>query len=157
MRRGSRDCAVIFELWAAGGTSPRAAICASIFFVTSGKGGRAVRGRELDPVVLGGIMGRGKVQRSVCARSNDSVGNGWGWNAASAMTSGVMPWPRECRRPCEQKVSPRKRGSRPTMTFAPEGFSDTTYRAIPVTARRTFAKVNSSATIALHPDVPNLI
>src|SRR6185437_2376523 len=57
----------------------------------------------------------------------------------------------------EQKVSPRKRGSRPTITRAPFGFCEVTCRAIPCTARRTFAKVNSSAMTARHPDVPNLI
>jgi len=57
----------------------------------------------------------------------------------------------------EQNVSPRNRGSRPTITLAPDGFCPLTYRAIPVTARRTLANVNSSATIARHPEVPNLI
>src|SRR5579872_1240747 len=57
----------------------------------------------------------------------------------------------------EQKVSPRKRGSRPTITRAPFGFCEVTCRAIPCTARRTFSKVNSSAITARHPDVPNLI
>src|SRR5436190_10661731 len=57
----------------------------------------------------------------------------------------------------EQKVSPRNRGSRPTITRAPCDFCELTYRAIPVTARRTFSKVNSSAITARHPDVPNLI
>ena len=57
----------------------------------------------------------------------------------------------------EHSVSPKKRGSRPTITRAPAGFCDTTYRAIPPTARRTLAKVNSSPMTARHPDVPNLI
>src|SRR5579863_379027 len=57
----------------------------------------------------------------------------------------------------EQKVSPRNRGSRPTITRAPFDFCEATYRAIPSTARRTLTKVNSSAITARHPDVPNLI
>src|SRR5438105_10568783 len=36
-------------------------------------------------------------------------------------------------------------------------FCATTCRAMPVTARRTLAWVNSSATMARHPEVPNLI
>src|SRR6516164_2144211 len=73
------------------------------------------------------------------------------------MTSGVTPCALRISAAIEHKVSPRKRGSRPTITFGPFGFCERTYRAIPVTARRTLPNVNSSATTARHPEVPNLI
>src|SRR5260370_41810027 len=57
----------------------------------------------------------------------------------------------------EQNVSPRSRGSRPMMTRPPCGRCDFTYLAMPMIARRTLAKVNSSAMTARHPEVPNLI
>ena len=46
--------------------------------------------------------------------------------AGSAISSGVMPWAMRISSAMEQKVSPRKRGSRPTMTRAPEAFCETT-------------------------------
>src|SRR5579883_1858453 len=80
-----------------------------------------------------------------------------GVGAASAITSGVMPCADKISAAIAQKVSPRNRGSRPTITFAPVGFCETTKRAIPRTARRTFSNVNSSAITARQPEVPNLI
>src|SRR5213080_3886969 len=80
-----------------------------------------------------------------------------GVGAASSITNGVIPCAARISAAMEQNVSPRNRGSRPTITRAPDGFCELTYRAIPVTARRTLANVNSSATIARHPEVPNLI
>ena len=53
--------------------------------------------------------------------------------------------------------SPMYRGSRPTITRAPSGFLPATYRAMPITALRTLATVNSSAMIARQPEVPNLM
>jgi len=46
--------------------------------------------------------------------------------AASAMTSGVMPFAARISAAIEQNVSPRNRGSRPTITRAPDGFCATT-------------------------------
>ena len=80
-----------------------------------------------------------------------------GVGAASGITSGFTPCRLRMPAASATKVSPMKRGSRPTSSFGPLGLREATYRAMPVTARRTFSIVNSSATIARHPEVPNLI
>ena len=73
------------------------------------------------------------------------------------MTRGVTPLAASTPAASSTNVSPRKRGSRPTSTVRPSPGWPATYRAIPVTARRIFARVNSSATTARQPEVPNLI
>src|SRR2546423_15539111 len=80
-----------------------------------------------------------------------------GVGAGSLTTIGVMPWAARMSAAKATKLSPRKRGSRPTITRAPDGLSELTWRAIPTTARRIFSKVNSSAMMARQPEVPNLI
>ncbi len=69
---------------------------------------------------------------------------------------GVTPVPASTRAATSTKLSPRKRGSRPTSTRCGSGCVFTK-AAIPATASRILATVNSSATIARHPEVPNLI
>src|SRR5579863_3384986 len=79
-----------------------------------------------------------------------------GVGAAWGMTMGVMPAPARIAAASATKLSPRKRGSRPTRTRCGSGWV-LTYAAMPAMARRMLAKVNSSATMALQPEVPNLI
>src|SRR5580698_1178096 len=79
-----------------------------------------------------------------------------GVGAASGMTMGATPAPARTCAASSTKLSPRKRGSRPTSTRCGPG-RVFTYAAMPATASRILATVNSSATIARHPEVPNLI
>src|ERR1035438_8028387 len=94
-----------------------------------------------------------------------------GVGAASGITIGVTPAPASTRAASATKLSPRNRGSRPTNTRGPQeavfaswGGSKRcgsgcvfTYAATPAPASRILATVNPSATIARHPEVPNLI
>src|ERR1700752_2822533 len=79
-----------------------------------------------------------------------------GVGAASEMTMGAMPAPARILAASATKLSPRKRGSRPTRTRWGSGCV-LTYAAMPAMARRMLASVNSSATMALQPEVPNLM
>src|SRR5581483_11637742 len=80
-----------------------------------------------------------------------------GVGAGSGITRGVTPCAARISAAKETQISPRKRGSRPTITAAPCGFWGATYRAMPVTARRTLSSVKSSAMIPRQPEVPNLM
>src|SRR5579884_3998440 len=80
-----------------------------------------------------------------------------GVGAGSAITSGFTPNEPSTSAAISTKRSPIYLGSRPTITRAPFGFLPATYCAIPATALRTLATVNSAARIARQPDVPNLI
>src|SRR5579863_2848975 len=138
-----------------GALSP-ATISASIFLVTSGSAGQPSGVENLMPLYSGGLCEAVKLMTpsallEITAWANAGVG------AGSATTSGVIPFVAKISAALAQNVSPRNRGSRPTITRAPCGFCDATYRAIPPTARRTLAMVNSSAITARQPDVPNLI
>src|SRR6185312_7039143 len=131
-------------------------MAASIFFVTSGSAGAPSGVENFIPLYSGGLCEAVKlIAPSACSLVTAYEMAGVG--AASAITIGAMPWEARISAAIEQNVSPRKRGSRPTITLAPVGFCEATYRAMPLTARRTLANVNSSATIARQPEVPNLI
>src|SRR6266568_109301 len=134
---------------------PFATIAASICFVTSGSAGAPSCVENLMPLYSGGLCDAVKLiapdvfnVRTACAIA--------GVGAASGIKMGVMPAPASTLAASVTKLSPRKRGSRPTSTLCGSGCVFT-YAAIPATASRMFATVNSSATIALHPEVPNLI
>src|ERR1022692_4304244 len=79
-----------------------------------------------------------------------------GVGAGLGMRMGVMPAAERMRAASSTKDSPRKRGSRPTSTRCGAGWV-LTYAAMPATARRMLATVNSSATMARQPEVPNLM
>ena len=79
-----------------------------------------------------------------------------GVGAASGIKIGVTPAPASTLAASATKLSPRNRGSRPTSTRCGAGCVFT-YAAMPAAASRMLATVNSSATTALHPEVPNLI
>src|SRR6185437_6836144 len=111
-------------------------MAASIFFVTSGSAGAPSGVENLIPLYSGGLCEAVKlIAPSACwlVTAYEIAGVG----TASAITSGTMPWEDRISAANAQNDSPKKRGSRPTITRAPVGFSEATYRAIPLTARRT--------------------
>src|ERR1700730_15276704 len=102
-----------------------ALISASIFFVTSGKAGHPSGVENLMPLYSGGLCDAVKLITPsallwITAWANAGVG------AGSATTSGEIPCAAKISAAIEQKVSPRNRGSRPTITRAPEGFCEAT-------------------------------
>src|SRR5260221_13436406 len=162
IRRGSMDCdwdcASAFGAWDVCGFASKAAISASIACVTSGSAGEPSGVENLMPLYSGGLC-EGVKLMALSALDWITAYEMVGVGAGFAIPSGVMPWLDKISAAMAQKVSPRKRGSRPTMTLtlASFDFFDATYRAMPCTALWTLAKVNSSAITARHPDVPNLI
>src|SRR5579862_7995992 len=123
---GSSDPAITDadDAFAGGALSP-AMISASIFLVTSGKAGHPSGVENLIPLYSGGLCDAVKLITPsalllITACENAGVG------AGSATTRGVIPCADKISAAIEQNVSPRKRGSRPTMTRAPVGFCDAT-------------------------------
>src|SRR5215472_16365229 len=102
-----------------------ATISASIFLVTSGNAGQPSGVENLMPLYSGGLWEAVKLITpsalwEITAYANAGVG------AGSGATRGVMPCAARMSAASEQKVSPRKRGSRPTITLAPLGFCEAT-------------------------------
>src|SRR5580658_4604669 len=137
---------------------PLAAIfsaAASICLVASGNAGEPSGVEYLMPLYSGGLCEAVKLMEPQVL----SVRTAWaiaGVGAASGITMGVTPAVASTRAASATKLSPRKRESRPTSTRCGAGMV-LTYSAMPPTAWRILATVNSSATIARQPEVPNLI
>src|SRR5258708_638831 len=125
MRRGSMDWDWDWDsaLVACGvcGFASKAAISRSMACVTSGSAGAPSGVENLMPLYSGGLCDAVKLMAPSALdwiTEEEMVGVG----AGSAMTSGVMPWPDKMSAAMAQKVSPRKRGSRPTMTLTLASF-----------------------------------
>src|SRR5258708_17851221 len=123
MRRGSMDCDctspfVVGGVW---GFASKAAISASTACVTSGSAGAPSGVENLMPLYSGGLCEAVKLMALFFFKQKtayEMVGVG----AGSAITSGVMPWLDKISAAMAQKASPRKRGSRPTMTLTLASF-----------------------------------
>src|ERR1700730_5464430 len=102
-----------------------ALISASIFLVTSGNAGHPSGVENLIPLYSGGLCEAVKLMTPsalmwATAKANAGVG------AGSVTITGVIPCAARISAAMEQNVSPRNRGSRPTITRAPWGFWDDT-------------------------------
>src|ERR1035437_10076263 len=147
-----------------------AATADSICWVTWGRAGAPSWVENLMPLYSGGVCEAVKLMApevwgSPTAEAIAGVGAAWG------MMIGVMPAAANTRAATSTKFSPRNLGSRPTSTRGPQesvfaSWGGSTWygsgcvftnAAIPATASRILATVNSSATIARQPEVPNLI
>src|SRR4029077_19282629 len=101
------------------------AVFAPLFFVTSGSAGAPSGVENLIPLYSDGLCDAVKLiapSAFAWVTAYEIAGVG----AASAMTNGVTPCAQRISAAIAQNVSPRKRGSRPTMTLAPLGLCDTT-------------------------------
>src|SRR5579864_2018100 len=109
----------------AGGALSAATISASIFLVASGKAGHPSGVENLIPLYSGGLC---EAVKLIAPSDFDSITayEIAGVGAASAITSGVIPCAVKISAAIEHSVSPRKRGSRPTITFALVGFCERT-------------------------------
>ena len=113
------------RLGAAGPTGSMAAICFSICLVISGRAGAPSGVENLMPLYSGGLWEAVKLMAPsawlrITAQAMAGVG------AGSAITRTVMPWAERMSDAISTKVSPRKRGSRPTTMLAPSGFFEAT-------------------------------
>src|SRR4030081_3822511 len=134
MRRGSIDWGCVWGREGSAlvvlrvcGFASKTAISRSIACVTSGSAGPPSGVENLMPLYSGGLCEAVKLMAPSAldwSTAYEMVGVG----ADSAMTSGVMPWLDKISAAMAQKVSPRKRGSRLTMTLtlAPFDFCDDT-------------------------------
>ncbi len=133
----------------------RFSAAASICFVASGRAGAPSGVEYLMPLYFGGLCEAVKLMEPQVLSVRTAYAMA-GVGAASGITIGVTPAAARTLAASATKLSPRKRESRPTKTRCGAGIVFT-YSAMPPTASRILATVNSSATIARQPEVPNLI
>src|ERR1700686_5787406 len=114
-------------VWCAAGVAARllveeapspATISASIFFVTSGSAGQPSGVENLIPLYSGGLCEAVKLITPSALLWTTAYANA-GVGAGSVTTTGVIECAARISAAIEQNVSPRKRGSRPTITRAP--------------------------------------
>src|SRR3954464_8948525 len=95
-----------------------ATIAASMLFVTSGSAGQPSGVENLMPLYSGGLCDAVKLITPSALLATTAWANA-GVGAGSGTMSGVIPCADSASAAIEQKVSPRNRGSRPTITRAP--------------------------------------